>query len=149
MSGNSGSGSIDDRLRAARMNAANAGAGVSKPASPGRDSPSTAPAADGGAVDADALPPPYGYDAVDLILKSGERWGFPYGTLASVHLSGRELTIRFTFEIATIRGTGLEVLHGRLLTRACREIRETAGNARDFADAGTPIVDSIRVEPAG
>jgi len=94
--------------------------------------------------------PAFGFQTVDFVKTDGQRWGFPYAGLSSLHMDKGKtaLTARFTFQEVTIKGRALDELYDRILNRAVGVVSEATKNARDFGDEKAAAVESIEVNEA-
>jgi len=85
---------------------------------------------------------------LDVILKTGNRWAFPYAYLVAVEFdkSGK-LTLHFTSHTVTLEGQYLEPIHEALLNQEVGFIREA--ERRHFAspDEKKAHIDHISVTP--
>lgn len=86
---------------------------------------------------------------LDLCLKTGDRWAFPYAYKTAIHfnLSG-VITIYYSTHMVTINGRNLASLYAGIVGHTVVEIKEQES---EFADApeGEGVVTTVTVQPLG
>ena len=83
---------------------------------------------------------------LDLVLRNGDHWGFPYSYKPAMHFDRSEgITIYYSSHKVTIKGRNLLPIYKALVAHNAREIREQDTEFDDLPERAT-VVTSIRIE---